>query len=135
MQAHKITLLVIDHDGIGTESIRIELENANYGNDCISPTVKATATVDIGEWTDDHPLNRAATAEAEYSRLFPAEVSCAEPDTTLAKKSTTRVGVMVYDSVDDLPTCFVWTDLGNGDYENQYGHIAEIRGKTNEDSK
>jgi hypothetical protein len=26
---------------------------------------------DIGEWSDDHPLNHNHTAETEYKRLFP----------------------------------------------------------------
>lgn len=70
MKAYKITLLVIDSDEIGADEIRNELENGRYGNDCISPDVMTIEERDIGEWSDDHPLNRRDTADAEFQRLF-----------------------------------------------------------------
>lgn len=70
MKAYEITLRIIDHDGLGPHEIETVLENARYPNHCISPTVSAVREADIGEWSDDHPLNRAETAEKEWRRLF-----------------------------------------------------------------
>lgn len=70
MKAHKLTVLVIDFDGVGPEDIKTILENQNYPNHCMSPNVKEIQTVDIGEWHDGHPLNKHETSEAEYNRLF-----------------------------------------------------------------
>lgn len=70
MKAYKIELLVIDFDEIGIHEIVSELENANYANDCISPEFKSSKVADIGEWYNDHPLNKIETSDAEYRRLF-----------------------------------------------------------------
>ena len=70
MQVHKIVLFVVDHDRIGAEACCGELMNANYGNDCIYPQVVSSDTRDIGEWSDDNPLNNSKTADAELRRLF-----------------------------------------------------------------
>lgn len=70
MKAYKIEILIIDFEGIGEDSIRSEIENANYANDCISPMVMNSAVADIGTWSDEHPLNKINTSAAEYARLF-----------------------------------------------------------------
>lgn len=69
MQVHKITLIVLDHDGVGAEGVASLLENTRYANDAISPTVIATDSVEIGEWEDTNPLN-SATFGAAVERLF-----------------------------------------------------------------
>lgn len=66
MKAYKIEIFVIDHENIGEENIKGTLENVRY----INADVKSIKSVDIGEWDDDHPLNKRATADAEYERLF-----------------------------------------------------------------
>ena len=71
MKAYEVTLHIIDTDGIGAQDIRDVLENARYPNRCISPEVVHIREADIGEWSDDHPLNKNATADAEWLRLFP----------------------------------------------------------------
>jgi hypothetical protein len=44
------------------------------------------------------------------------------------KMHETRKGVMVAESVSELPDCFDWQQVGcSNDYENQYGHIVEVR--------
>ena len=73
MKAHKLEVLVIDMDGIGSDGVVSEIENNHYSNHCISPQVKSIKTVDIGEWSDDHPLNKHTTSDAEYDRLFRAD--------------------------------------------------------------
>lgn len=61
MKVYKVTIYVIDHDGLGAEGIKTEMENTNFANDCILPIVDPKIRVaDIGEWRDDHPLNQSA---------------------------------------------------------------------------
>lgn len=74
MKAHKVTLFIIDHDELGADEIKHVLENHKYPNHCMSPDVKSVETVDIGTWSDEHPLNIHDTASAEYQRLFGASV-------------------------------------------------------------
>ncbi len=69
MKAYKIELLVVDHDGVG-DDIPAYIESVNFPNDCIRPHVMRTQSVEIGPWSDDHPLNQRATMEIEYRRLF-----------------------------------------------------------------
>lgn len=61
MKAYVLTVVVIDHDEIGQKEVVSALENARYPNRCISPNVKCVQTYDIGEWHDDHPLNKLDT--------------------------------------------------------------------------
>ena len=71
MQAHKVTLTIIDMDQLGADEIKSVIENTRYPNRCISPDVVGVETVEIGEWSDDHPLNNTLAAPAEWLRLFP----------------------------------------------------------------
>jgi hypothetical protein len=66
-----VEILVIDFENLGQEEIRKCLENTRY----ISPEVKTIEQADIGEWTDDHPLNKSEKMNQEYERLFPCIVS------------------------------------------------------------
>jgi hypothetical protein len=70
MKAYKIELLVIDFDEVGSQGIISEIENANYGNDCISPRVKSIVEKDIGEWSDGHPLNLRNSCDEAFRNLF-----------------------------------------------------------------
>ena len=84
MQIHKLTVSVLDFDQLGAEDVRLVLESTRFANDCISPKVHAIETRDIGEWSDDSPLNRRGTAAAEFDRLFaraPASAPVASIDT------------------------------------------------------
>lgn len=72
MKVYKIEVMVIDFDELGEDGIVAEMENVRYPNYCISPVVKSVQSRDIGDWDDDHPLNKEATADAEYKRLFEA---------------------------------------------------------------
>lgn len=69
MKVYKLTVMIIDFDQTGGEEIVTELENANYSNDCISPSVMAIEERDIGEWDDDHPLNKSGN-EKHFFDLF-----------------------------------------------------------------
>ena len=70
MKAYKVELLIVDHDGLGAFNIRDAIENVNYPNDCVCPKVMTITDADIGEWTDEHPLNHRDKMVAEYKRLF-----------------------------------------------------------------
>lgn len=72
MKIHKITILVVDHDNLGAPGVKLELENTNYPNDCISPRVIEIDTREV-EWSDDHPLNNYKTQCSEFRRLFGTE--------------------------------------------------------------
>jgi hypothetical protein len=66
MKAYILTVLVIDHDELGPDSIKANLEEAKFASDCISPQVQHTKEYDIGPWDDDHPLNRRDTDVSGY---------------------------------------------------------------------
>ncbi len=65
MKAYKLEVLVIDHENMGMDEIIREIENAKYS----CPQVKGVYTVDIGQWEDDHPLNKGATCQQTYLEL------------------------------------------------------------------
>jgi len=67
-KVYKVTLLIVDHDGLGSDGITEVIEYTKYPNYCIYPTVMATAEREV-EWTDDHPLNTSKQAEA-FAELF-----------------------------------------------------------------
>ena len=69
MNVMKLEVIVLDMDGLGADGVKEAIENARYPNHCISPEVKEIDVRDIGEWSDDHPLNRTDTADAELRRL------------------------------------------------------------------
>jgi len=33
-KVHRLVVLVVDHDDLGADGVQIELENANFANDC-----------------------------------------------------------------------------------------------------
>ena len=71
VRAVKVELLIIDFDECGDDEIKSVIENARYPNHCISPNVKKMESVML-DWSDEHPLNRNSTCDAEYARLFQA---------------------------------------------------------------
>jgi hypothetical protein len=71
VRAVKVELLIINFDECSDDEIKSVIENARYPNHCISPYVKKVESV-VLDWSDEHPLNRRSTCDAEYARLFPA---------------------------------------------------------------
>ncbi len=70
MKVYKIELMIIDFDNVGEkESVEV-IENARYPNRCISPKVMSIESRDIGEWHDNHPLNKKSLQKTEYDRIF-----------------------------------------------------------------
>lgn len=69
MKAYKVEILIIDFDELGLDEIKSVITNARYPNHCMSPDVKDIQEYDIGEWSDEHPLNLHATADQYYNNL------------------------------------------------------------------
>ena len=70
MNAYKVELLVVDFDDLGADGLKGILENSRYVNHCMRPEVMSIEERDIGEWYDDHPLNKVDKSNTEYNRLF-----------------------------------------------------------------
>lgn len=68
MKAYKLEILIIDFDGVGVD-IPEMIENAKYPNYCISPHVMSVKEADIGEWDEEHPLNKRVDNEKGISSL------------------------------------------------------------------
>lgn len=66
MKAYKVTVLVVDHEGIGAKSVGEEVRRSRY----INPLVLDIEEADIGAWSDEHPLNHIDTFKAETEKLF-----------------------------------------------------------------
>lgn len=65
-KAYKIELLIIDNEDIGIVDIKEYLRSTKH----VYPQIKSVEEADIGEWHEDHPLNKRASADAEYERIF-----------------------------------------------------------------
>lgn len=70
MKAYKIEIVIIDHEDRGPNEI-IDIINCV---DDITMSPYAVKVADIGEWTDDHPLNQSddwneAVAEQKWKDL------------------------------------------------------------------
>ena len=70
MKVHQVVLAVVDFDEIGAEGVRQIFEHMSDSCDSMLPTVRSVKTMDIGEWSDDHPLNDLNREEDELRRLF-----------------------------------------------------------------
>lgn len=70
MKAYKIELIAVDREGFGQEEIVSVVEDAceNWGSLGVD-VIKATEA-EIGEWSDDHPLN----THGEYFDRYVAEL-------------------------------------------------------------
>ena len=70
----KVTLCIVDFDGLGSDEIRHVLENARYPNQCLNGlSVKDTEMREV-DWTDDHPLNYADRKAEAFRALFDGDV-------------------------------------------------------------
>jgi len=68
MKAYKVELIIIDYEEIGPD-ITWELENLEYARADIISVQEA----DIGEWSDDHPLNLGSTTNEDKLKYFDNE--------------------------------------------------------------
>jgi hypothetical protein len=65
-KAYKVELLVIDLENLNEDDVKYFLENVKY----LYPMVKSIQSREIGEWSDDHPLNLVDTHDQAYKDLF-----------------------------------------------------------------
>ncbi len=65
MKAYKIEVFIIDFEDVGPRGIHSELENCKH----IGVQIKDTKVTDIGEWSEDHPLNKGETYREAYQHL------------------------------------------------------------------
>ena len=72
MKAYKITLLFLDFEDIGPQEAKSLIENARLPNHIHPGRVMDLQEADIGEWSDDHPLNKRATMASAFAELFPS---------------------------------------------------------------
>lgn len=63
---YKLEVYVVDFEGHGLKDIEITLEQNRY----YSFNVKKAEEADIGEWTDDHPVNFQNTPLSKYRSYF-----------------------------------------------------------------
>ncbi len=68
---HKVTAFVVDHDALGATNLEIEMLSIPYPNDCIRISQMSVETVDVGEWSDDHPANMSNTDLSAYFEETP----------------------------------------------------------------
>lgn len=70
MKAYKIELVVVDFEDMGIEDIKNVLRNSRY----IHPNIIKCVAADIGEWEDDHPLNKQGTTYEQVQEIFSKSV-------------------------------------------------------------
>lgn len=75
MKAYKLEVLIIDHEDAGIDEIQEMVVNGP-----INLNIMSIASADIGEWSDDHPLNKRETHLSEFRRLF------GDPDNMLDRR-------------------------------------------------
>lgn len=70
MRAYKITLLFLDFEDVGPQEAKSLIENARLPNHISPGKVMDLQEADIGEWSDEHPLNKRATMSEAFHALF-----------------------------------------------------------------
>lgn len=70
MKSYKIEIIVNDYDDIGVDEIKTIIEDhSKY----IAPMVLDVKEMEVGEWSDDHPLNSRKFAKSYVDKVFPNE--------------------------------------------------------------
>jgi hypothetical protein len=65
-KAYKIEVLVVDFEETSQEEIIYFIERIKY----IDPKVMDIQSKEIGEWDDEHPLNKLDTMKQTYEEMF-----------------------------------------------------------------
>ena len=97
MKAHIITILCVDHEEIGLDGSADLIKDSRY----LFAQVVTKRTIEIGEWTDDHPTNKRGTDLAAWV----AEQDAA-PDSEALPAGT--CWVCEHDDELDVEGCAAW---------------------------
>lgn len=62
MKAHRIEIYIVDFENYGIDNYLTTLEQHRH----LNARIGKTATVEIGDWDDDHPMNVLSTDVDEY---------------------------------------------------------------------
>lgn len=66
MKAFKLELYVVDYEGLGLDVFLQNLDYMRY----YSPVILDAVEADIGDWSDDHPLNSRKTTKEQKLSYF-----------------------------------------------------------------
>jgi hypothetical protein len=66
MKAYKVEVLVLGFEDMSEDDIVYFIENIKH----LYPTVMSIQSKEIGEWNDDHPLNKTDTIKQTYEELW-----------------------------------------------------------------
>lgn len=66
MKAYKVEVLVLDFEHMPEDDIAYFIENTRY----LNSKVMSIQSKEIGEWNDDHPLNKTDTVKQTYDELW-----------------------------------------------------------------
>ena len=72
MKVYKLEVLIIDYDVNSVDEALSMINETRYDNHTNVEAITCRET-DIGEWSDDNPLNYTSKVEKEMNRLFPKE--------------------------------------------------------------
>ena len=111
MKAHRITCLIVDpnHPDTPAQEYASLLENCRY----VNPEILSVETADIGEWSDEHPLNLRDTQEAEVKRLFdtpPAPTTTAAEVIARHKELTDQIAALEAERAALPKVALPWVD-------------------------
>lgn len=66
MKMYKFTVYAFDFEDYGVEEAYRQLDNMKY----LMTTVYHQGTADIGEWHDDHELNKSSRSQLTFDKYF-----------------------------------------------------------------
>lgn len=72
MKVYKLELMIIDPDVQTLEDAKGVIEGQRFANHAHVDVITCREA-EIGEWSDDNPLNYPTTIKEEMNRLFPQE--------------------------------------------------------------
>jgi hypothetical protein len=70
MKVYKLEVLIIDYDVNSVDEALNIINETRYANHTNVEAITCREA-DIGEWSDDNPLNYTSKVEKEMNRLFP----------------------------------------------------------------